>query len=160
VWSISKELLQRKKPITLPTLALSASGLRFYIELVPLIKSKLTSTNAPQDMVENLSSAATAELKESYEAVVKRIENALINSAGTESGWTDFDAYTVLQNATEITDEVGTMNWLPTSVRETLLGLLLAQIIERRERSKEEIGLNDLDFLGFSVEEISWGEDE
>jgi hypothetical protein len=116
----SKELLQRKCPTTLRTLAISAFGLHFCFHLVPLIKSKLISASAPRDLVEKASLDVTTELKESYDAVVKGIESMHINTAQTE-----------------ITDEVRTIDWLRALARGSLSARIRAEGLGPRDGLKE-----------------------
>jgi hypothetical protein len=74
----STDLLERELPAGLQTLVLSASGLGFCVELVRLI-----SGESRLDHVEERSPEAVMGLKESYDLVVKRIENMRNSSAQT-----------------------------------------------------------------------------
>jgi hypothetical protein len=143
----SKELLQRKCPATLPTLALSASGLHFYFHLVPLVKSKLVSANAPLDLVEQVSSDAITELKQSYDEVVKRIESMCMSPAKAESDGAGLDVDPESKKSTEITDEVRTIDWLRSLVRDSILARTRSEVVDARDGSKEKTGSNGIGLI-------------
>jgi hypothetical protein len=81
----SKNLLEGRRPVGLRSLVLSGSSLYFYFQLVPFIKSELEGTDAPRDLVDKGSSAATEELKRSCHIVLARIENMQSSAAKAES---------------------------------------------------------------------------
>jgi hypothetical protein len=137
--SISTEFLQRERPTQLQTLALSAFGLLFCVQLVRLIKSKLISTKAPKDVVEELSSATTTELNATCNAVMKRIENIHLNSAEAESSDAQFEAGAASKKATEMTEEVGSTGWLQKLMRDSLLGRIPAEVVRAGQGLKEKV---------------------
>jgi hypothetical protein len=77
-----------------------------------LINSTLGSDSARRDLLEKVSSDRTTELKQSLDAIVKRVESIHINPAKTELNGVDFDVDTASKKATEITHELRTIDWL------------------------------------------------
>jgi hypothetical protein len=92
----STGLLERELPPGLQTLGLSASGLGFCVELVRLI-----SAESRLDQIEKRSSEAVMDLKVSYDAVVKQIENMRNSAAETQSDGVRYDVETASKKAAD-----------------------------------------------------------
>jgi hypothetical protein len=99
-------LQQPGRTVTGRMLAISASGLHFYAQLIPFVKLWMFRSGAREDLVDQYSDMATKELKASCEAVMSSFEDLLINAVETELVKGHIDAKTAPKQGTEIADRV------------------------------------------------------